>query len=78
MDTFDEIGKKIARAVFDVAELCDKMDEPLRSGGIIALEEFCFRITGKHWDWEEAKEQKNAYEKSLSRLRRQASQGQRG
>ena len=61
-DAFDFIGDKFADALIETARACDGFNEPFRSGAITALEEFFFRLTGKHWDWEEYKIVEAAYE----------------
>jgi hypothetical protein len=52
-DVFDFVAKKVMRHMRETAEILDPMAEPFRSGGLTALEEFYFRMTGKHFDWEE-------------------------
>jgi len=54
-DVFDFMGRKVATALVETCEVIDRMKEPFRSGGLTALEEFYFRCTGKHFDWEEFK-----------------------
>jgi len=54
-DAYDRFGKRLSRCVFETAKVADRMAEPFRSGAILALEEVCFRFTGQHWDWNEAK-----------------------
>jgi hypothetical protein len=54
-DVFDWMGDKIMQRLIETAEACDNMEEPFRSGVLTGLEEFYFRMTGKHFDWEEIK-----------------------
>ena len=56
-DVFDFMGRKIASTIFDVAVVFDRFQEPYRSGAIAALEEFCFRMNGKNFDWDKAKQE---------------------
>lgn len=55
-DEFDFMSKKVMAAIVETADALEGFDEPFKAGGITALEEFYFRVTGgKHFDWEEFK-----------------------
>lgn len=75
-DVFDWLGKKMATALVGSCDAIDGFNEPFRSGGITALEEFHYRFTGKHFDWEDFKLRRAAYEnRSAVDFLRAASRG---
>lgn len=55
-DVFDFCGEKVATAVIETLVAFDPLDQdkegPFVAGATMALEEFYFRLTGKHLDWD--------------------------
>ena len=52
-DEFDFMSRRCMTALVETAYVIDAMEEgPFQAGGISALEEFYFRMTGAHFDWE--------------------------
>lgn len=51
-DVFDFVGRKMATHLVETMNALEGFDEPFRGAGQEALEEFWFRATGHHIDWD--------------------------
>ena len=55
-DEFEFMARKVVKVLIETAKELEGFQEPFRSGGISALEEFYYRMCGKHFDWEQIKD----------------------
>lgn len=51
-DEWRRMSKKVVVALMGTVEALEPLEDPFRSAGVSALEEFYFRLTGKHADLE--------------------------